>query len=133
MAYTTFYTGSLRYDHTGRKRKNHCANPVKKKNPAINFTKVKIDPVKAEEARLRAEQRQKDKEDFLKILLLKKNLCNILEKENLLVLLRCINQMQYRSSNLTRSMQKILQRCEDKQFRGTFVLTPYIKMDLCPA
>ncbi len=80
MAYTTFYTGSLRYDHTGRKRKNHCANPVKKKNPAINFTKVKIDPVKAEEARLKAEQRQKDKEDFLnRLRSLKKDLA--LKKE----------------------------------------------------
>ena len=31
MAVTSFYMGSLRYDPTGRKRKNHASNRVKKK------------------------------------------------------------------------------------------------------
>ena len=31
MAVTSFYMGSLRYSPCGRKRKNHCANRVKRK------------------------------------------------------------------------------------------------------
>ena len=31
MGMTSFYMGSLRYGPTGKKRKNHCANRVKKK------------------------------------------------------------------------------------------------------
>lgn len=64
MSSTSFYMGSLRYDHTGRKRKNHAANRVKKKRPA--FVPMKIDPVKQAEAAERAKIKQAEKEDFLK-------------------------------------------------------------------
>ena len=39
MGMTNFYQGSLRYSPCGRKRKNHMANPVKKK--PIQFKKMK--------------------------------------------------------------------------------------------
>ena len=38
MGMTNFYQGSLRYSPCGRKRKNHAANPVKKK-PITDFKK----------------------------------------------------------------------------------------------
>lgn len=41
MGMTNFYQGSLRYSPCGRKRKNHLANPVKKK--PINFKKMKAE------------------------------------------------------------------------------------------
>ena len=31
MSVTNFYVGSLRYSMNGKRRKNHCANPIKKK------------------------------------------------------------------------------------------------------
>lgn len=56
--------GSLRYDHTGRKRKNHAASRVKKKRPT--FTPMKIDPIKAKAAKAAADRREAEKQDFLK-------------------------------------------------------------------
>ena len=41
MGMTNFYQGSLRYSPCGRKRKNHLANPVKKK--PIQFKKMKAE------------------------------------------------------------------------------------------
>ena len=41
MGMTNFYMGSLRYDPTGRKRKNHCANRVKKKRVEFKAAKPK--------------------------------------------------------------------------------------------
>jgi len=41
MGMTNFYMGSLRYDPTGRKRKKHAANPVRKKTPAFKSTEPK--------------------------------------------------------------------------------------------
>ena len=64
MSTTNFYFGSLRYDHTGRKRKNHCANPVRKKRQ--EFKPLKIDPVKQQRA-LEA-QKQREKEKYSKVL-----------------------------------------------------------------
>jgi len=64
MSSTNFYMGSLRYDHTGRKRKNHAASRVKKKRPT--FTPMKIDPIKAKAAQEAADRREAEKQDFLK-------------------------------------------------------------------
>ena len=41
MGTTSFYMGSLRYGPTGKKRKNHAANPVKRKSPRT-FTPMKM-------------------------------------------------------------------------------------------
>tara|TARA_R100000388_G_C7193474_1_gene134667 strand:+ start:227 stop:583 length:357 start_codon:yes stop_codon:yes gene_type:complete len=54
MGMTNFYQGSLRYSPCGRKRKNHLANPVKKK--PIQFKKMKVekttlDIMRAEQAK----------------------------------------------------------------------------------
>ena len=35
MATTSIYMGSLRYSMNGKKRKNHCANPTKRKTPMV--------------------------------------------------------------------------------------------------
>ena len=63
MSTTSFYMGSLRYDHTGRKRKNHCANPVKKRKP--EFKPMKIDPIRQQKALEAQKQREKEKKEFL--------------------------------------------------------------------
>jgi hypothetical protein len=48
MAVTGFYMGSLRYDPTGRKRKNHAANRVKKKPMEfIPTSKTQIKKIRA--------------------------------------------------------------------------------------
>ena len=52
MGATNFYMGSLRYDPTGRKRKNHAANKVKKK--AVEFKPMK--PKQSTLDKLRAQQ-----------------------------------------------------------------------------
>lgn len=52
MAVTSFYMGSLRYDPTGRKRKNHAANAVKKK--MLEFKPIK--PKQSTLDKLRAQQ-----------------------------------------------------------------------------
>ena len=52
MGATNFYMGSLRYDTTGRKRKNHEANRVKKK--AVEFKQMK--PKQSTLDKLRAQQ-----------------------------------------------------------------------------
>ena len=44
MGMTNFYMGSLRYDYTGRKRKKHAANPVRKKKPEFKPQKLKVTP-----------------------------------------------------------------------------------------
>lgn len=63
MGTTNFYMGSLRYGPTGKKRKNHAANPVRKKR--AEFKPMKIDPIKAKAAMEAAEEREKQKEEFL--------------------------------------------------------------------
>jgi len=65
MSTTSFYMGSLRYDPTGRKRKNHAANPVKRKKPTA-FRPMKICPIKAKAAQESADRREAEKQDFLK-------------------------------------------------------------------
>lgn len=52
MAVTGFYMGSLRYSPCGRKRKNHAANPVKKK--PIEFKSTK--PSQSQLKKIRARQ-----------------------------------------------------------------------------
>jgi|SRR6056300_1489726 len=52
MGATNFYMGSLRYDPTGRKRKNHAANRVKKK--AVEFKPITIEVSSLD--KLRAQQ-----------------------------------------------------------------------------
>ena len=48
MAVTGFYMGSLRYDPTGRKRKKHAANRVKKKPMEfIPTSKTQIEKIRA--------------------------------------------------------------------------------------
>ena len=64
MAVTGFYMGSLRYDPTGRKRKNHAANPVKRKKP-MEFKPMKIDPIRQAAAMKAAQLREQEKQDFL--------------------------------------------------------------------
>ena len=64
MGTTSFYMGSLRYGPTGKKRKNHAANPVKRKSPRT-FTPMKIDPIRAKAAQEAAERREQEKKDFL--------------------------------------------------------------------
>ena len=59
MGMTSFYTGSQRYDHTGRKRKNHCANRVRKKTPPISTKPRK--PSQSELDRLQASKEFKEK------------------------------------------------------------------------
>ena len=56
---TSFYTGSLRYDHTGRKRKHHCANRVTKKRPPISTEPRK--PSQSELDRTKASEEFKQK------------------------------------------------------------------------
>ena len=57
MGMTNIYMGSLRYDHTGRKRKKHAANRIRKK-PFISSTQRK--PSKTELDRI------KEREEFNK-------------------------------------------------------------------
>ena len=64
MGTTSFYMGSLRYDPSGRKRKKHAANPVKRKKPT-EFRPMKIDPIRAKAAEEAAKERLKEKEEFL--------------------------------------------------------------------
>ena len=59
MGMTSFYTGSLRYDHTGRKRKHHCANRVTKKRPPISTEPRK--PSQSELDRTKASEEFKQK------------------------------------------------------------------------
>ena len=63
MSTTSFYMGSLRYGPTGKRRKNHAANPVKRKKPV--FTPMKIDPIRAQAALEAAERREQEKKEFL--------------------------------------------------------------------
>ena len=55
--------GSLRYGPTGKRRKSHAANPVKKTKPT--FQPMKIDPIRAKVAQQAAEQRELERIDFL--------------------------------------------------------------------
>lgn len=63
MSTTSFYMGSLRYGPTGKRRKNHAANPVKKQRP--KFVPMKIDPIRAKAALEAAERREQEKKEFL--------------------------------------------------------------------
>ena len=63
MGTTSFYMGSLRYGPSGKKRKNHAANPVRKKKPV--FTPMKIDPIRQQKALEAQKQREKDRKEFL--------------------------------------------------------------------
>ena len=64
MGTTSFYMGSLRYGPTGKRRKNHAANPVKRKSPRT-FKPMKIDPIRAKAAMEAAERREQEKKEFL--------------------------------------------------------------------
>ena len=64
MGTTNFYMGSLRYGPSGKKRKNHAANPVKRKAPRV-FKPMKIDPIRQKAALERQEQREKERLEFL--------------------------------------------------------------------
>ena len=64
MSVTNFYQGSLRYGPTGKRRKGHAANPVKKKRP--EFVPMKIDPIRAKLAQQQAELREHRKIRFLR-------------------------------------------------------------------
>lgn len=60
MATTNFYMGSLRYDPTGRKRKNHALTPVRRKKvPAYQQGTHKPDQVALE--RIQAAKEHKEK------------------------------------------------------------------------
>ena len=60
MGSTNFYMGSLRYDPTGRKRKNHALNPVRRKKvPAYQQGTHKPDQVAIE--RMKAAKEHKEK------------------------------------------------------------------------
>ena len=53
MAVTGFYMGSLRYDPTGRKRKNHATNRVKKAPMAFKPMEIQtstLDQMRAQQA-----------------------------------------------------------------------------------
>tara|TARA_B100000927_G_C16474660_1_gene472895 strand:+ start:3056 stop:3412 length:357 start_codon:yes stop_codon:yes gene_type:complete len=63
MGMTNIYMGSLRYGPTGKRRKNHAANPVRKKR--AEFKPMKIDPIKTQRAMEAAAEREKQKEEFL--------------------------------------------------------------------
>ena len=54
MGATNFYMGSLRYSPCGRKRKNHAANPVKKK--PIAFQPAKPSQTQLKKIRARQEK-----------------------------------------------------------------------------
>jgi len=54
MAVTGFYMGSLRYSPCGRKRKNHAANPVKRKPIAFKPSK----PSQSQLEKIRARQQK---------------------------------------------------------------------------
>jgi hypothetical protein len=54
MGMTNFYMGSLRYSPCGRKRKNHLANPAKKKMIAFKkaiIEQTQLDIMRAEQAK----------------------------------------------------------------------------------
>ena len=54
MGMTSFYMGSLRYGPTGKKRKNHAANSVRKKRPEFK----PYVPKQSSLDRMRAEQQK---------------------------------------------------------------------------
>ena len=65
MAVTGFYMGSLRYSPCGRKRKNHAANPVKKK--PMPFQSAKPSQSQLEKIRARQQvQYNSLMEDYMK-------------------------------------------------------------------
>ena len=54
MGMTSFYMGSLRYGPTGKKRKNHAANPVKKKKAEFKpyvSTKSTLDKLREQQSK----------------------------------------------------------------------------------
>ena len=63
MSTTNFYMGSLRYGPSGKKRKKHAANPVKKTRP--KFIPMEIDPIKQAAALKAAEIKEQERVDFL--------------------------------------------------------------------
>ena len=65
MAVTSFYMGSLRYDPTGRKRKNHASNRVKKK--PVEFKPMTIEVSTLDQMRdEQAAQYKSVMEDYMK-------------------------------------------------------------------
>ena len=58
MAVTSIYMGSLRYSMNGKKRKNHCANPTRKKPPIV--TKQR-NPSQSELDRIQASKEHREK------------------------------------------------------------------------
>lgn len=58
MAVTSIYMGSLRYSMNGKKRKNHCANPTKRKTPRVTKQRK---PSQSELDRIQASKEHREK------------------------------------------------------------------------
>ncbi len=63
MGMTNIYMGSLRYGPTGKRRKKHAANPVKRKKRV--FVPYKPDPIAQQKALERQKEREAERLDFL--------------------------------------------------------------------
>ena len=58
MAVTSIYMGSLRYSMNGKKRKNHCANPTRRKTPRVTAQRK---PSQSELDRIQASKEHREK------------------------------------------------------------------------
>ena len=58
MAVTSIYMGSLRYSMNGKKRKNHCANPTRRKTPRVTEQRK---PSQSELDRIQASKEHREK------------------------------------------------------------------------
>ena len=58
MAVTSIYMGSLRYSMNGKKRKNHCANPTRRKAPRVT---EQSKPSQSELDRIQASKEHREK------------------------------------------------------------------------
>ena len=58
MAVTSIYMGSLRYSMNGKKRKNHCANPTRRKTPRVTKQRK---PSQSELDRIQASKEHREK------------------------------------------------------------------------
>tara|TARA_Y100000114_G_scaffold119216_1_gene113853 strand:- start:329 stop:700 length:372 start_codon:yes stop_codon:yes gene_type:complete len=58
MAVTSIYMGSLRYSMNGKKRKNHCANPTRRKTPIVTKQRK---PSQSELDRIQASKEHREK------------------------------------------------------------------------
>ena len=62
MAVTSIYMGSLRYSMNGKKRKNHCANPTRKKPPIVTKQRK---PSQSELDRINLENCSAEEKDWM--------------------------------------------------------------------